>query len=249
MSLQSSQHIDTKTDLIKRTICKGSTDDEFELFSAVCRRTGLDPFMRQIYPVPRWSNKDKRYTMTIQTSIDGFRLIAERTGNYSPGREPLYVYDDNKKIISATSYVKKRTSDGTWHEVAATAYFEEYVQKDKDGKVTQFWSNMPHVMLAKCAESIALRRAFPAEMSGIYTKDEMEQADVMENVTVNPPVIEQKITEEQSAQLDVYLEEFPDSKKGLCEKFGLSDVYDLEQKDFGYVVNVFEKRRKVKDKT
>lgn len=167
---------DTKKDLIKRTIAKGSTDEELELFIHACKRTGLDPFMKQIYAVKRWSAADKREVMTMQTSIDGFRLIAERTGRYAPGAEPKYHYNDKGELVSATSFVKKMTLDGTWHEIAATAFFDEYAQRKKEGGLTQFWEKMPHVMLAKCAECLALRKAFPAELSGIYSFEEMAQA-------------------------------------------------------------------------
>jgi phage recombination protein Bet len=168
--------IESKKELLKRTICKGATDEEFELFYHACKRTGLDPFMKQIHAVKRWNSKSGREDMTIQTGIDGFRLIAERTGCYSPGKEPTYNYDKDGNIISSTSYIKKRTSDGIWHEVSATAFWQEYVSLTKDGKPTQFWNKMPHLMLAKCAEALALRKAFPAELSGIYTIDEMAQA-------------------------------------------------------------------------
>ncbi len=151
--------------LIKNYLCKGINDDELKLFQAVCKKTGLDPFMKQIYAVKR---KDQ---MTIQTSIDGYRLIAERTGRYCPGRESTYVYDGDK-LVYATSYVKKQTADGTWHEVAASAYFDEY----KPAYSNQFWDSKKHIMLAKCAESLALRKAFPNELSGIYSDDEMQQA-------------------------------------------------------------------------
>ena len=171
--------------LLKDTICKGATDQEFELFVGVCRRTGLDPFAKQVYPVKRWDGKLGRETMTIQTSIDGYRLIADRTGKYCPGREPTYDYDNAGNLIAATAYVKKQTRDGTWHEVAAKAFYSEYCQtfldkKTGEKKPTQFWEQMKHNQTAKCAEALALRKAFPGEFSGVYTKEEMQQAEVLE---------------------------------------------------------------------
>lgn len=199
LSMQLSQD---KIDLIKNTICKGATKDELELFLHACRRTGLDPFMKQIYAVKRYDGRLGRDTMTIQTAIDGYRLIAERTGRYSPGRETTYQYTAEGKILSATAYVKKMTSDGTWHEVAATAFFSEYAQVDKKGDPTKFWKQMGHAMISKCAESLALRRAFPAELSGIYTKEEMTQAEV-EQESAKEPVAELKptISMEQAFEL------------------------------------------------
>lgn len=174
LALQLSQD---KIELIRNTICKGSTKDELSLFLHACKRTGLDPFMKQIYAVKRFDSKLGREVMTIQTGIDGYRLIAERTGKYSPGKETVYTYTPEGKILSATAYVKKQTPDGTWHEVAATAFFSEYAQTDKRGEPSRFWKQMGHAMISKCAESLALRRAFPAELSGIYTSEEMIQAN------------------------------------------------------------------------
>lgn len=156
--------------IIKSTICKDCTDDEIILFGYICKRTQLDPFARQIYSVKR---KDR---MVIQTGIDGFRLIAERTNRYSPGREYSHEYDKNGKLLKSTAYIKKMTADGSWHEVSASAYWSEYAQ-EYNGKPSQFWAKMPHLMLGKCAESLALRKAFPADLSGIYTEDEMGQED------------------------------------------------------------------------
>lgn len=167
-----------KVQLLKDMFCKDATNDEIQAFLHVCDRTGLDPFVRQIYLVKRWDPNLGRNTMTIQTGIDGYRLIAERTGAYSPGKEPTFTYDKDGKIVSAVAYVKKRTNDGTWHEISASAYFDEYAQRKKDGSFTGMWSRMPHSQLAKCAESLALRRGFPAELSGVYTKEEMQQAEV-----------------------------------------------------------------------
>jgi phage recombination protein Bet len=161
-------------DLLKRTICRGATDDEFKLFVYVCKRTGLDPFVRQIHAVKRW--QDGREQMTIQTGIDGYRLIAERTGKYMPGRETVFEYDDKGKIVKATAYVKKMDSAGAWHEISATAHFAEYCNYKKDGSMMQMWRTKGHIMLQKCAESACLRKAFPVELSGLYTAEEMDHA-------------------------------------------------------------------------
>lgn len=181
-------HFNSKQiEILKNSMCKGVSDEEFEVFMMACAKTQLDPFMKQIYAIPRKFKKPDGtwgQSITIQTSIDGYRLIAERTERYAPGPEPTYNYDKEGNLISATSYIKKLTKDGTWHTVSASAYLDEYMQTFADRqtgekKPTGLWVNMPKTMLAKCAEAQALRKAFPAEMSGIYTKEEMEQADVV----------------------------------------------------------------------
>ncbi len=153
-------------ELIKTTVCKNSTDNELKLFLYTAKHAGLDPLLKQIYAIKRGN------AMTIQTSIDGLRSIAERTGRYSPGEETKYAYDSSNGLLSATSYVKKMTPDGTWHQVSSTAYFAEYAQSYK-GQLSQFWGKFPHVMIAKCAEANALRRAFPFELAGLYATEEM----------------------------------------------------------------------------
>jgi len=152
--------------LIKNTVCRNASDNELQLFLYTCNHTGLDPFLKQIYAIKRGG------TMTFQTSIDGLRVIAERTKCYAPGPAPTFHYGSNNALVSATAYVKKMTRDGVWHEVSATAYMSEYAQ-EFNGKLTQFWNKMPHVMIAKCAEALALRKAFPFEIGSLYVSEEM----------------------------------------------------------------------------
>ena len=193
-----------KIELLKRTFCKGATNDELELFIHACNRMNLDPFMRQIHAVKRWS--DGKEVMTIQTGIDGYRLIAERTGKYLPGKECTFAYNDGK-VFAATAYVKKLGSDGQWHEIGHTVYWDEYVGKKKDGSPTGMWRDKPHVMLGKCAEAGVLRKAFPAELSGVYTKEEMEQADVemIEPTSKEKiaPIHEELISTEEAIELNI----------------------------------------------
>lgn len=214
-------------EILKNSICKGVSNEEFEIFLMACTKTQLDPFMRQIYAVKRKAKKpDGTWgeTMTIQTGIDGYRLIAERTGFYAPGPEPTYQYDPQGNLMSATAYIKKQTRDGTWHVISASAFLDEYCQKTREGHPMGMWANMPRTMLAKCAESQALRKAFPAEMSGIYTKEEMIQADVQELV--------QKISLEQASELSMILSECDNEYQSwffstLKTRFGSANLADV----------------------
>jgi phage recombination protein Bet len=160
-------------ELIKSQIAPEATQDELKLFLYQCKRTGLDPLTRQIYCIHRWSKGGKR--MTIQTSIDGFRVIAERSGTYGGQSEPLFTYE-NGNLISCKISVFRFHNDIRFEASVGVAYLAEYCQFDKDGKPMGLWAK-PHIMLGKVAEALALRKAYPQDLSGIYTSEEMQQAD------------------------------------------------------------------------
>jgi len=165
-------------DVIKTVIARGASDVELKMFVAMATKLGLDPLSKQIYCVKRHvkqANGQWVDAITIVVGIDGYRLAADRTGRYCPGRAPTYEYDDDGRVTSATAYVLK-LAGGAWHEVSAVAFWDEYAQTNKEGAPTAMWVKMPRLMLGKCAEALALRRAFPAELSGVYTEDEMAQA-------------------------------------------------------------------------
>lgn len=162
--------------LIKNTVAVGATDNELSLFLQVCKNRKLDPFSRQIHFVKR-SGKG-----TIQTGIDGFRTIAERTGCYAGNDDP--VFDDEKTPQKATVTVWKMV-DGVRCPFVATARWSQYFPGEGVGFM---WKKMPHVMLGKCAEALALRKAFPEALSGLYSDDEMEQSGKPDTVKADAAV-------------------------------------------------------------
>lgn len=161
--------------LIKSQIAPKATDNELKLFLYQCQRTGLDALSRQMYCVHLGGK------MTIQTSIDGFRVIAERSGQYAGQSEPEFI-EDEKGIICCKVRVFKFSSNGTRYEASVgVAYWKEYAQNNI------MWTKMPHNMISKCAEALALRKAYPQDLSGLYTLDEMQQADNADNAFADVP--------------------------------------------------------------
>jgi phage recombination protein Bet len=171
-----------QTQLIATTIAPGCSSDELRLFAYACQRTGLDPFSKQIYAIRRSGR------MTIQAGIDGLRAIAERTGELD-GSHTEWCGDDGQWSdvwISAKPPAAAKTTiwrKGSSHPFTGVARFADY------NAGQGLWSKMPAAMIAKCSEALALRKAFPANLSGVYSTDEMEQAEVQPVTVTAAPAL------------------------------------------------------------
>jgi len=200
--------------IIKQALNCNMTDIDFKIFLHICRETKLDPVRRQIYGIVR---KGK---LCIQTSIDGFRLIAERTGCYAPGRSSEFHYDDKGNLLAAKAYVKK-LAGGVWHEVGEQALLCEYMGQ------TPFWQKMPSVMLSKVAEMRALRRAFPDALSGLLGDEEMDQAD---NKLVPEPIDEDPIiSNEQWEKIDKFINGRTELREKLTKFCKVSNLRNIKE--------------------
>lgn len=202
-----------RVEFVRQHLCGGAPDAEASAFIEICKRRGLAPEEKQVYLIKRRTKDENGKFIDVwtpQTGIDGYRLMADRSGKYAGSDDPIYRgessfitgKDDWKKEIvhpeTATVTVWKIV-DGTRCPFSATARWSEYYPGEKQGK---FWHTMPYQMLGKCAESLALRKAFPADLSGIYTNEEMDQAnrDVIEGssrVVEKPVAITGGASEEQ----------------------------------------------------
>lgn len=176
-----------QVELLKRTICKGASDDELGLFLQVCKAKQLDPFSGQIHAVKRSErNPDGDgfiEKMTYQTGIDGFRVMAERTGERDGEDEAEWcgadgmwraLWTDSKPPVAARVKVYRK---GCSRPFVGLAYWSFYVQTKKDGTPNRMWSRGGPHMLAKCAEALAYRKAFPDQLADVYSPEEMEQAE------------------------------------------------------------------------
>ena len=167
----------------------GASDGDLAVFFHQSQRTGLDPFARQIYMIGRnaW-NPDTRQNeirQTIQTGIDGFRLIGRRSADAA--RHTLAVSDSfwcgadgvwvDVWLSPEPPMAAKVTVYRNGGAFPGLALLSEYAGRKKDGSLTKMWAEKPALMLAKCAEALAWRRAFPQDLSGLYTADEMSRAD------------------------------------------------------------------------
>lgn len=181
--LQVSREWETQLELVKRTVAPGLTDEEFALFCHVARVRHLDPLQRQIHAVKRatWDPEKNGYVekMSLQTGIDGYRAIANRTDLYMPSDRLPLVEDAGKDSLRVTVWVKKYSrNDSDWHEFGATAYYREYVQTRRNKGTNKvepnaMWEKMPINQLTKCAEALALRRGWPEELGQIYVDEEL----------------------------------------------------------------------------
>jgi phage recombination protein Bet len=161
------------------------TRAELQGFLHLCQRTGLDPFSRQIYLIGRWDKRAGRKVFTPQTGIDGYRVVANRATVQTNGtigyEDTLWCGKDGQwrdawlsdEPPAAAKVVVLR--DG--QRFPAVAGYREYVQTTRDGSPAGLWAKMPAGQLAKCASALALRMAFPHDLAGVYTAEEMAQAD------------------------------------------------------------------------
>jgi phage recombination protein Bet len=193
-----------RLDLIKKTYAKGTSDAEFELFIGVCKRLGLDPMAGQIYCMPTFDGVGDERSRTFKpvVSIDGYRSIAEDSGEYAGQTKPEWYDSDTNTWVDVwfgkNSPVAARIGvhrNGFREPLYRVARYDAYVQTTKGGDPNRQWRKFGAEQLLKCAEALALRAAFPRKLSGTHTPDEMGQAqndDVVAPARVQQPTPQPK---------------------------------------------------------
>lgn len=171
--------------MIRDSFMPGASEPEARAMIAIAEHMRLNPFKRQIHFVQRWNKDLGRMVWAFQTAIDGFRSMAEDTGEFCGSDEPEFTFEERidpatgeptgKRELVARVRVYRRDFDRPFIGVAR---YTEFVQTTKDGNPNSMWQRGPRNMLAKCAEAQAIRKAFPQDLAGVYADDEMPERDV-----------------------------------------------------------------------
>jgi phage recombination protein Bet len=189
---------------VKAVLAPDLSDDELKLFAMVAARSGLDPFAKQVYAVKR------KGRVTFQTGIDGYRSIAARTGMYDGQDEPEFgpvCGCGDKRPEGHPEFATVRVyRKGVTRPIGATAYWHEYKPEGgESGRGDDMWRRMPRVMIAKVAEALALRKAFPYDPDAhhgigadLYTTEEMAQAERSVS-TVAPSTARERVAARRAA--------------------------------------------------
>jgi phage recombination protein Bet len=156
-----------------------ATDSDLQLLLYFARRTGLDPLLRQIYTRSAFDKRTNERKLTVQCTIDGFRLAAQRTGQYEGQTRPEFCGADGKwtdtwlsqkpPVLARVGIWRKGFREPAW----GVCRWDAYVQMTNNGQITHMWARMGDHLLAKVAEALAFRKAFPDILAGVYTDDEM----------------------------------------------------------------------------
>lgn len=157
--------------LVKGTVFPTATDSELKFFVHKCTTLGVDPLSQMIHPT-KYRLKDGTTRITFVASIDFLRARAESSGKYDGQDEITYEHKDNSPYpYSATAKVYKK---GINRPFVCTALWSEFYPGDAKGHM---YKKMPRVMLGKCAEAQALRKAFPAVLDKLYIQEEIGQSN------------------------------------------------------------------------
>jgi phage recombination protein Bet len=219
--------------LIKKTIAKDATADELALFLYDNQRRGIHPLDRLLH----FTKRGGKYTPI--TSIDLMRTRAATTGELAGMDDIEFAGTPKRADFTATARVY-RLVNGQRYPYPATAYWSEYKPPANDF----MWERMPHVMLGKCAEALALRRGFPHELSGLYEAAELAQAAEPQSRTpTQGETVEPTITRPQQRRLFAAATKAGWShelvKAVLHDQFGLDSTSAIPQARYDEIYAVF----------
>jgi phage recombination protein Bet len=159
--------------IARNTVAKGLSDDEFAVYLYNCQRQNIHPLDGLLVPISRNDSESNSKRLTFVSTVDLLRSRAADTGDYAGNEDPVFEHLDGAKNPQSAAAIVTKFVHGEKCHFTATARWDEYYPGD--GKAGFMWRAKPHVMLGKCAEALALRKAFPKQLAGLYVAEELEK--------------------------------------------------------------------------
>ena len=198
-------YTDSELKAMKSEYARSATQQQFDLWIAECRNRGLVPVkdvVLQVRATKEWNpdTKQKEFVKkTVHiTTIQALRKLAERTGKYAGQLPSTWIYLDNasKRTESDIPLPEPGTNrpmipwaakasvlrKGFEHPITVPARFEAYAQyfsNDGQQSLNTTWANRGPEQLEKCAEALALRKAFPEELGGLFLQEELRDEETV----------------------------------------------------------------------
>ncbi len=225
-------------DLLKATLTTAGTnltDNELRLFLHQAKQTGLDPLAKQIYVMKSGSK------LSFMTSIDGQRLVAQRTGQYEGQVGPQwYGYDGKWRDVWVADEHPAAARVGVYRTGFKEPVYGVATWKSYANESSPTWKKLGDVMLAKCAEALAIRKAFPQELSGLYTSEEMAQAQPIEPQNVDVMATQAEVRRIFAMLKDKGVTTADNAKRIIYEFAGIDSVTKLTKQGADEVVEKVE---------
>ena len=180
-------------EIFKSLCARGANDMELAYFLSTAQQLGLDPRLGQIYCVPRWDSASQKNVYVPTIGVAGYRVLAERTGEYCGSTEPEFCGKDGKWTDNwCADEIPVKCRVGVmrkgWVVQYAHAYYASRVQRRKDGAPNEMWQKDPLGQLAKCAEVLAFKKAFPTTMANlrVASMEDLVVEETPERIVVKP---------------------------------------------------------------
>lgn len=238
-------------DIIKQYICEEATDTEALMFLRLCQHQKLNPFLKEAYLI-KYGSSPAQMVVSYQV----FLSRAESNDDYD-GYESEMELDKDKMPLSCTVKVYKKSRS---RPIIKTIYFEEFYagNKNKDGSVKKrydknkreyydmkptVWDEKPRFMLEKVALASAFRLAFPKAMQGLYTPEEMEASNMVNDSSIIDH--EDTINESECFEVHQIYDNLSDEAKESFLSFMKIDNPDnILKKDYGKAINLLKQKAK-----
>ena len=220
---------------LQNSVFPGAKDESILLAVDYCKARKLDILKKPCHIVPMSvtdaKTGNKNWRDVIMPGIYEQRITAFRTGQMAGQDEPVFGDTVTFRGIEAPEWCRGTVYRFINNERCAfshTEYFSEACATTKEGKPNSMWSKRPRGQLAKCAEAGALRKAFPDELGGVITADEVNEEPINQHITATPDngttVIDTQsielITPEQIKQIENLVEVTGSNLMGLLAAAG-----------------------------